>query len=190
MAWLPGSICRRHHQLENPEKEEPTMKKTLALVAMFFVAGSATVPAHGPSGHHGHGGGHQTSREGSAYGQPGDPQLPSRTIVVKMMEADGKMLFEPASIEVREGEQIRFRLDNVGALDHEFLLGTPQEIEEHAEMMKAMPDMKHDDPNSRQVPAKASGDLLWHFTSAGQFDFACLIPGHREAGMSGKIIVK
>jgi uncharacterized cupredoxin-like copper-binding protein len=166
------------------------MKKKLALVAMFVVVGGTAVPAHGPSAHHGHGVGHQTSREGSAYGQPGDPQLPSRTIVVRMMEVDGKMLFEPSSIEVRKGEQIRFRLDNVGALDHEFLLGTSQEIEEHAGMMQAMPDMKHDDPNSRQVPAKASGDLLWHFTTGGQFDFACLIPGHREAGMSGRIIVK
>lgn len=166
------------------------MKKKLALVAMFAVVGSPTVPAHGPSGHHGHGGSHQTSRERSAYGQPGNPQLPSRMIVVKMMEADGKMLFQPASIEVRKGEQIRFRLDTVGALDHEFLLGTSQEIEEHAEMMKAMPDMKHDAPNSKLVSAKASGDLLWHFTTAGQFDFACLIPGHREAGMSGRIIVK
>ena len=28
------------------------------------------------------------------------------------------------------------------------------------------------------------------FTKAEEFEFACLIPGHREAGMHGKVIVK
>ena len=166
------------------------MQKRLGLVAVIAVIGSAGVVAHGPSGHGGHTADKQGSSQASAYGRPGDPQQPSRLIVVTMKEADGKMLFEPASITVRKGEQIRFRLDNIGALDHEFLLGTPQEIAEHGEMMKAMPDMKHDDLNAKQVAAKAWGDLLWHFTRAGELDFACLIPGHREAGMSGKIIVK
>ncbi|MDX2157888.1 MAG: cupredoxin family protein [Hyphomicrobiaceae bacterium] len=166
------------------------MREKLSLIAVLAVVGSAAGLAHGPSGHHSHSGGQQGARDGLAYGQPGDPQRAARQIIVTMKEADGKMLFEPARIEVGKGEQIRFRLRNDGALDHEFLLGTPQEIAEHADMMKAMPDMKHDDPNSKQVAAKTSGDLLWHFTNVGEFDFACLIPGHREAGMSGKIIVK
>lgn len=121
---------------------------------------------------------------------PGDPQQQARLIVVKMKEAEGRMLFEPSRIEIMKNEQIRFRLENVGALDHEFLLGTPQEIEEHAEMMNAMPEMKHDEPNSKQVAPGAAGEILWRFTKAGEFDFACLIPGHREAGMTGKIVVK
>jgi uncharacterized cupredoxin-like copper-binding protein len=100
------------------------------------------------------------------------------------------MLFEPARIEVKKGEQIRFRLENIGELEHEFLLGTQNEIEEHAEMMKSMPDMTHDDPNAKQVAAKARDYLIWHFNKSGEFDFACLIPGHREAGMTGKIVVK
>lgn len=139
--------------------------------------------AHGPSGHAGQ------SHE-AAYGRPGDPKGVSREVIVTMKEVDGRMLFEPARIDIKQGEQIRFRFDNIGELDHEFLLGTPDEIEDHAEMMKSMPDMKHDDPNAKQVAAKAKGDLVWHFTRAGEFDFACLIPGHREAGMTGKIVVK
>ncbi len=166
------------------------MTKSLGLVAALAMLGSATVAVHGPSGHQGHASHSQGAGHGSDFGEPGNPQLPARLVVVTMKEADGRMLFEPASLEVRKGEQIRFRLDNVGDLDHEFLLGTPKEIEEHAEMMKANPDMKHDDPNGKQVAAKAVGELLWHFTTAGEVVFACLIPGHREAGMSGKIIVK
>ena len=165
------------------------MIKKLIPVAVLAVVSSAAAFAHGPSAHHGQSG-QQGSSEGLAYGQPGDPQQQARLIVVTMKEADGKMLFEPSRIEVQKGEQIRFRLENVGVLDHEFLLGTQQEIEEHAEMMKAMPDMKHDDPNSKQVAPRASGDLVWRFTNAGEFDFACLIPGHREAGMTGKILVR
>ena len=165
------------------------MIKKLIPVAVLAVVSSAAAFAHGPSGHHGQSG-QQGPSEGLAYGQPGDPRHEARLIVVTMKEADGKMLFEPSRIEVQKGEQIRFRLENVGVLDHEFLLGTQQEIEEHAEMMKAMPDMKHDDPNSKQVAPRASGDLVWRFTNAGEFDFACMIPGHREAGMTGKILVK
>ena len=160
------------------------MTRKLVIATLFAALASTAAIAHGSSSHS-HDAGHE-----AAYGRPGDASKQARQIVVRMTEADGKMLFEPARIEIAKGEQIRFRLENVGVLDHEFLLGTPQEIEEHAEMMKSMPDMKHDDPNGKQVAPKASGDLLWHFTKAGEFDFACLIPGHREAGMTGKIIVK
>lgn len=163
--------------------------KTLAVALLALLASgpvSAHGPAHGAAGH----GEHGEHGQEAAYGVPGDPSKASREVLVMMKEADGKMLFEPSRIEIRKGEQIRFRLVNAGELDHEFLIGTPAEIDEHADMMKAMPDMKHDDPNSKQVAAKAKSDLVWHFTKAGEFDFACLIPGHREAGMTGKLLVK
>jgi len=160
------------------------MNSRIAAVAAVLVASATLALAHGPHDHAGH------AHGPAAYGEPGDAGKPAREVVVVMKEADGKMLFEPSVITVAAGEQIRFRFDNVGELDHEFLLGTAAEIEEHADMMKAMPDMKHEDANSRQVKAKAKGDLVWKFTTAGEFDFACLIPGHREAGMTGKIVVK
>ena len=56
--------------------------------------------------------------------------------------------------------------------------------------MKKNPDMEHDDPNGKRLGPGKTGEILWRFTKAGTFDFSCLIPGHREAGMSGKIIVK
>jgi uncharacterized cupredoxin-like copper-binding protein len=31
--------------------------------------------------------------------------------------------------------------------------------------------------------------MVWQFTKAGEFYYACLIPGHIEAGMIGKIKV-
>jgi uncharacterized cupredoxin-like copper-binding protein len=123
-------------------------------------------------------------------GEPGNPKRASRTIAITMNESDGKMLFSPNRIEVRRGEQIRFVLTNAGYLDHEFMIATPEENTKHAAMMKKYPDMVHDDPNGKSVKTKQKGQLIWRFTKPGTFEFACLIPGHYEAGMLGTIVVK
>jgi uncharacterized cupredoxin-like copper-binding protein len=123
-------------------------------------------------------------------GEPGDPKKPARTIKVAMREEGKKMAFEPARITVRRGEQIRFVLENDGIDDHEFILATVEDNRKHAELMKKFPDMEHDDPNAKRLAPAAHGEILWKFTKAGTFEFACLIPGHREAGMLGKVIVK
>ena len=127
---------------------------------------------------------------GSAVGVPGDAKKPARVVQVVMREDDGRMVFVPDRIVAKRGEQIRFVLVNNGELDHEFVLGSTAEISAHAEAMKTMPDMAHDEPNSRAVKQKERAGLLWRFASAGEFVFACLIPGHLEAGMKGTIIVK
>lgn len=157
-------------------------KISIAMAASAAFIGLAW--AHGPHDH----GAHETAASG--YGEPGDPAKPSREVIVVMAEADGRMLFVPNRFEVRKGEQVRFKFRNDGALAHEFILGTQAELDEHADLMAAMPDMKHADPNSLRLEPTGSGDLLWRFTAAGEFPFACLIPGHREAGMTGTIVVR
>ncbi len=123
-------------------------------------------------------------------GEPGDPNKPAEVIVVVMREGDGKMLFIPDRLELRKGQQVRFLLRNNGLLAHEFVLATTEENVKHAEEMKKNPDMEHDDPNARRVAPKQTAEILWKFTNAGQFEFGCLIPGHRENGMTGIIVVK
>src|SRR2546425_3126487 len=123
-------------------------------------------------------------------GKPGDPKKPARTIKVVMREDGKKMAFEPARITVRKGEQIRFVLENDGTDDHEFVLASAVENRKHAELMKKFPDMEHDDPNAKRLAVGEHGEILWKFTKTGTFEFACLIPGHREAGMLGKVVVK
>lgn len=56
--------------------------------------------------------------------------------------------------------------------------------------MRKNPDMEHDDPNAKRLAPKATGELVWKFSKDGEFEFACLIPGHREGNMIGKIVVK
>ena len=107
-----------------------------------------------------------------------------------MREGDGKMMFVPDRVEVKRGEQIRFVLENVGELDHEFILATTKENVKHAEEMKKHPEMEHDDPNAKRLKPKKKAEILWRFTKSGQFEYGCLIPGHREAGMTGTVVVK
>jgi uncharacterized cupredoxin-like copper-binding protein len=123
-------------------------------------------------------------------GRPGDPNKPARVVKIKMFEGSGKMGYEPARIEVHRGQQVRFVLHNDGEEDHEFVLATIVENRKHAELMKKYPDMEHADPNARRLMPHGKGELVWRFTKRGEFEFACLIPGHYEKGMFGKIIVK
>jgi uncharacterized cupredoxin-like copper-binding protein len=123
-------------------------------------------------------------------GEPGHVKKPSRTVRVTMRESDGRMLYEPARIEVRHGEQIRFIITNAGELPHEFTLASTTDNLKHAEVMQKYPDMEHDDPNAKTIQPKGVAEMLWHFSKRGEFEFACLIPGHREAGMLGKVVVK
>ena len=134
---------------------------------------------------HGHGDEHET-----VYGKPGDPKKPARIVQIVMREQDGKMIFNPDKLRVRKGEQIRFQLRNNGEVDHEFVVGTVEENLKHMKEMEKNPDMEHDDPNAKRLKPKATGELIWQFTKAGTFDFSCLIPGHRPAGMFGTIVVE
>ena len=125
--------------------------------------------------------------DASSAGKPGSATTATRTIDVVMLDT---MRFEPPTIAVRKGETIRFVVRNEGKVRHEMTLGSKQELMEHADMMRAMPNMMHRDANSVTVDPGQTGDLVWQFTRAGTVDFACLQPGHFEAGMKGTVNVK
>jgi len=80
-------------------------------------------------------------------------------------------------------------VQNRGQLLHEIVLGTQASLAQHAEMMLKHPGMEHDEPYMAHVKAGRKGDLVWTFNRPGRFDFACLIPGHYQAGMVGTINV-
>jgi uncharacterized cupredoxin-like copper-binding protein len=161
-----------------------TLNRTgIALVATLLLSASAWAGA-GPAGHsHSH-------DEAFSAGVPGDPKKPARVVQVTMSETDGKMIFTPEKIQVKKGEQVKFMLRNNGELEHEFILATTAENLKHGEAMKKNPDMEHDDPNGKRLAPKKAGEIVWKFTKAGQFEYSCLIPGHREAGMVGTVVVK
>ena len=133
--------------------------------------------AGGAAKHHDH---------ASALGKPGNAKKVSRTVTIAMSDS---MRFSPASVSAKKGETIRFALKNEGKLKHEMVLGTVTELKEHAALMVKFPQMEHADPNQASVEPGKTGELIWQFTKAGTFDFACLQAGHYEAGMKGQVVV-
>ena len=128
----------------------------------------------------------EVKKEQKDWGIAGDAKAVTRTIRVGMSD---KMRFSPDRIEVRQGETIRFVHRNGGKLRHEFVLGTKKDLDEHAALMLKFPTMEHDEPYMSHVAAGRTGEIVWTFNRAGEFDFACLMPGHYQAGMVGKVTV-
>jgi len=126
------------------------------------------------------------STDVTPWGQQGDPKKVTRTINIRMTD---NMRFKPDAIEIKAGETIKFVVKNNGKLMHEMVIGTKDELEKHAEMMKKHPNMEHDEPYMAHVAASQKASMVWNFSKPGLFKFACLIAGHFEAGMQGTIRV-
>jgi uncharacterized cupredoxin-like copper-binding protein len=121
-----------------------------------------------------------------SFGKTGHAAQVTRTVNVDMSD---HMRFSPDALTVREGETLRFVVKNSGKLMHEFVLGTLPELKEHAELMQKFPSMEHDEPYMAHVAPGKTQTIVWQFTRTGVFHFGCLLPGHFEAGMVGKINV-
>jgi uncharacterized cupredoxin-like copper-binding protein len=90
---------------------------------------------------------------------------------------------------VRVGQTVRFVMFNEGKLMHELVIGTKPVLDQHAALMRKHPTMEHDEPYMAHVAPGRHGEIVWKFNRAGEFDFACLIAGHYESGMVGKVTV-
>ena len=131
-------------------------------------------------------GNHAGGHDDEAIGRPGVASKVTRTIKVDMTDA---MHFKASKIAVKQGETIRFVVKNSGKLKHEMVLGTQKELKDHAEAMKKNPEMEHADANMVTLAPGKTGEIVWQFTKAGKVDFACLQPGHYDAGMKGMVTV-
>jgi uncharacterized cupredoxin-like copper-binding protein len=123
--------------------------------------------------------------EAASPGNPGNLAQVSRTIEVTM--EDNR--FKPSEINVKQGETIKFMLRNTGKKKHEMVIGTPEELDKHAKMMKKFPDMEHSEPNMITVDPGKTGELIWQFTEAGTVNFECTLPGHFKE-MRGTVLVE
>lgn len=156
-------------------------------IAMALLLAAASAQAHGNADH----GGQPrpaaaSAKEQKAWGIAGDSGNARRTIVIEMSDA---MRFTPERIEVRQGETVRFVVRNKGAVLHEMVLGTKEELDKHAALMRKFPNMEHDEPYMAHVKPAAAGELVWNFNRSGEFEYACLVNGHYQAGMKGRISV-
>lgn len=129
-------------------------------------------------------------------GKAGDPAKVAR--VVDVVATDNS--FSLKSLDVKDGETIRFQVRNEGYIDHEFVIGTKAEHAEHLKMMRAMIEeqkrmgshaghsmasMEHTS-GVTVAPGKVAS-LVWTFAHTANLEFACDMPGHYEDGMHGPI---
>lgn len=169
------------------------MKKTLSVLALSLLPALAFAAGEHSGGHHApmHGmTGHDMSTMSNApspVGQAGDPAKVNRTIEVTM---DDTMRFTPSKIKVSARDTVRFLVKNTGKIPHEMVIGSVAELKAHAAEMRKAPGMAHAEPNTITLAGGKIGGIVWQFDQAGTVDFACLIPGHFEAGMSGKVEVR
>jgi uncharacterized cupredoxin-like copper-binding protein len=158
---------------------QTTSARRLIALAALCLSGAAFAAGN-------HAGGHGHGDEETAIGKPGTAAKATRTITVEMSDT---MRYTPSDIQVKQGETVRFVIKNLGKVKHELSLGTEKELLEHLEQMKKFPDMEHDEPSKVTLAPGKQGEIVWQFTKAGTVNFACLMPGHYEAGMKGAVKV-
>jgi uncharacterized cupredoxin-like copper-binding protein len=167
------------------ERPQGPVRLAILAAAACLVSGSALadMAVHGQPGSHPREAAHA---HGTPWGEPGDPARADRTIVIAM---DDTMRYSPSEIRVKAGETVRIVAENRGKVAHELVIGTPEELREHAEEMRESPHMAHGDPNTARAQPGTTSQIVWRFTRPGELRFACLEPGHYEAGMAGTIRV-
>ncbi len=142
-------------------------------------------------------------------GEKGDPDKIDRTINIKMYDN----YYEPNTIKVKKGETIKFVVQNLGEMVHEYNIATKemhinhqpemQKLVEHGillvdkidmkkmkEMSKMDHSLSHSHSNSVMLEPKKTGEIIWKFSKNISLEMACNVPGHYETGMIGKIIVE
>lgn len=166
------------------------MKSRIAVLSTIFgviiaVASAGSAFAHGDKSHKKKDQA-AVSVEEKPFGRAGDPTKIDRTITLDMKD---EMRFIPATLNVKQGETIKFVVRNTGKIMHELVIGTMKDLKEHAALMKKFPNMEHDEPYMAHVKPGKTEEIVWQFSQTGQFNYACLIAGHFEAGMVGKVAV-
>ena len=129
----------------------------------------------------------------------------NRVIKVKMYDN----YYEPNSFQIKAGETIKFEVENLGELVHEFniankmmhikhqpemekmveneiLLADSIDKEKMKKMAKMDKAMAHSHSNSVLLEPKEKEDIIWKFDNAVNIEIACNVPGHYQVGMIAK----
>ena len=156
----------------------------LAAALLLMASGAGPALAHGSADHARPAG--PVHKEQKDWGIAADPKPGLRSVRFTMADS---MRFTPDKLLVKQGETLRLVIRNQGAMLHEFVLGTRQQLDAHAALMLKFPTMEHSEPYMAHVGPGQTGEIVWTFNRAGDFEFACLIAGHYQAGMVGRVSV-
>ena len=159
--------------------------KARLLLALAMIVAAPPALSHGEK--HAPTARKEISKDEHPWGREGDPRKAAQVIAVDMADT---MRFSPSEMRIKRGQTVKFVVTNSGKQMHEMVIGTREELEKHAEMMRKHPGMEHDEPYMAHVRPGKKHEMAWTFTKAGTFMYGCLIPGHWEAGMKGTIVVQ
>lgn len=152
-------------------------------MAASLLALTVLLAACGGGGHEDHGLGGSDGGT-SSFGEPGDAADADRTIEV---EATEDLKFDPAALDVAQGETITFEVTNDASIEHEFVLGDAAYQDSHGEDMAE--GMDHSE-NGVTLEPGATEQITWTFSEAGEVLYACHVAGHYDAGMKGTVTVE
>lgn len=153
-------------------------KSTAGLFFAFFFVGATTAWA---------GGGHKAGGQTASFGEPGKASDVTRTVHVIIRD----MAYHIEPFQVSPGVTIRFVVDNMDDVEHDFTIAPPAMQAAHRkEMMESMGDMSamHTDANAIFLKPGESKELIWKFNWVFGVELACNVPGHYEAGMKGMFV--
>ncbi len=169
----------------------------LTVVALLAVAIIALIAACGGSS--------SGSDDATSHSEGGQVENVGDELVITMRTEDFR--FAPETITVKVGETVRLRLDNHDPVLHDYTADEAEFIVldadgavhvDHEDEAAVAGDGHETDPAAQVslVPLHIAAEgyehaeLVFQATEADVYEFYCSVPGHREAGMVGKIIIE
>ena len=153
---------------------------SLALLLSAFVALVLACGGGDSDDNGGNGGGSPTASP-TAADDPLAGEVPELTLELDLRD----IAFSAKELEAPAGVVVEIRLENVGRLEHDF---TIEELPADVSVVgKADPEMY-----DVHVPLKGDEEagLLIRVREAGEYTFFCAVPGHRQAGMEGRLVIR
>jgi uncharacterized cupredoxin-like copper-binding protein len=103
--------------------------------------------------------------------------------------------FEPSIVEVTAGQQVTITMENIGTVEHDFVILEIPVEQSAAESEPPTPghtmdEMEVEPAVHMGAMAGMSDSVSFVPTKPGTFEFFCAVPGHKEAGMVGTLIVR
>jgi uncharacterized cupredoxin-like copper-binding protein len=115
-----------------------------------------------------------------------DPQAEARDVHLSMVDN----AYSPSTVDVEEGETVRFVFHNDGSVRHDAVIGDAatqdmheQEVRAAGEGAQAADAMSHGPVPAITIEPGQTGELVHTFDEAGRMFVGCHEPGHYDAGM-------
>ena len=162
----------------------------ISLLAACSGGSDTSVDAGGTAGGHMSDGGHDMGADGSMLGgvaRPADPADAARVVQVQALD---ELAFDPSVIDVAVGDTIAFEVTNVGAVTHEFVLGSSAMQDQHGDAMDGSDHMMSDAPTAVSLEPGETETIAMRFVREGSLEYGCHVPGHYEGGMVGTVEVR